>query len=151
VEHTASASFGVAILTAAGAFIGALISHLLAQRHGLDLAVYKQRAEVYKGLWEKTALLPKWPKNAGVTYAQARNLSEELRKWYFLLGGLYLSDSARAAYGNLQEALNDPSRAPNSNVLSDRDYDLLQSFCSKLRTELTHDLLSRKRMFLFSR
>jgi len=149
--ETAPASFGIAVFTTIGAFVGALISHLLAQRRGLDLTIYKQRAEVYKGLWEKTALLPKWPKKAEVTYAQLKTLSEELRDWYFHLGGLYLSDSARAAYGSLQEALNEPSRVPNSNSVRDPDYDLLQGLCSKLRTELTHDLLSRKRMFLFSR
>ena len=81
----------------------------------------------------------------------AANLSEELLHWYYFVGGVYLSDSARNAYGDLQKALNDPTRTPNSNALSPHDYTLLMNLCSKVRTELTHDLLSWKRMFLFSR
>jgi hypothetical protein len=99
----------------------------------------------------KDILLPRWPQRTDVTYAQLRALSEELRQWYYFVGGVYLSDPARQAYGDLQKELNEPPRAPNSNVLSPPDYRLLMNLCSKVRTELTHDLLSRKRMFLFSR
>jgi hypothetical protein len=151
MEHGGSGTIAVALITTFGAFVGALISHFLIQRRGLDLALYRQRGEAYKGLWQKTFKLSRWPKQTGVTYSQLQNLSEELRHWYFFVGGEYLSDSARKAYGNLQEALNDPIRAPNAQTLSPSDYTVLQDLCSELRTELTHDLLSRKRMFVFSR
>ena len=151
MEHASSGSLGIAIITGVGAFIGALISHLLTQRRSLDLAIYKHRGEAYKGLWERTFLLPRWPQRAGVTYAQLRTLSEELRHWYYFVGGVYLSDSARNAYGDLQESLNDPAWKTSSDPLSAPHYTLLMNLCSKVRTELTHDLLSRKRMFLFSR
>ena len=72
MEHASSGSLGIAVITTIGAFIGALISHFLTQRRSLDLAVYKHRVEAYKGLWEKTFLLPRWPQRAGVTYAQLR-------------------------------------------------------------------------------
>lgn len=151
MEHASSASLGVALITTVGAFVGALISHFLTQRRGLDAIVYKHRQEAYKVLWEKTSVLPKWPERKDVTYAQLRDFSEDLRQWYFLVGGVYLSDSARKAYGNLQEALNMPASGPRPDLLSRSDYSVLQDLCSRLRTELTHDLLSRKRMFLFSR
>jgi len=151
MEHSAPASLAIAAITIIGAFVGALISHLLTQRGSVDAAVHKSRSEVYKLVWEKTALFSRWPRRTGVTCSNLRTLSEELRDWYFLAGGWYLSDSARAAYGNLQEALNDPSRPASANPLRDSDYTLLQDLCSRLRTELTHDLLSRKRLFLFSR
>ncbi len=151
MDHNAASSIGIAAITTLGAFIGALISHFLIQRRSVDLAVHRSRGEVYKAVWEKTGLLPKWPRRTDVKYSDLRRFSEELRNWYFLVGGLYLSDSARAAYGNLQEALNDPRRPQGTDTDSDSDYTLLQISCSKLRTELTHDLLSRKRMFLFSR
>jgi len=144
-------SLGMAIITTMSAFVGALISHFLTQRRGLDLAIYKHRGEVYKVLWEKTSLLPKWPRRNDVTYAQIHDLSEELRNWYFGEGGLYLSDSARHAYGALQETLNDSARTNRPETLSTPDYDVLRDRCSDLRTQLTHDLLSRKRMFLASR
>ena len=151
MEHTGSSTVVVALITTFGAFIGALISHFLIQRRGLDLALYKQRGEAYKGLWQKTVKFSRWPQQTGVTYSQLRELSGELREWYYFVGGEYLSDSARKAYGKLQEALNQPTRAPTPQTLSPSDYTVLQDLCSKLRTELTHDLLSRKRMFVFSR
>jgi hypothetical protein len=151
MELPRAASLFAPLITTFGAFVGALISHFLIQRRGLDLAVYKQRVEVYKPLWEKTSLLSRWPQRIGVTYSQLQSLSDELRHWYFFMGGMYLSDSARKAYGNLQEALNHPARAPSPKPLSTSDYTILQDLCSSLRTELTHDLLSRKRMFVISR
>jgi hypothetical protein len=151
MEQSAPASIAVAAITTLGAFIGALISHFLIQRRSVDVAIHKSRGEAYKPVWEKTGLLSMWPRRPGVTYLELRTFSEDLRNWYFLVGGLYLSDSARAAYGNLQKALNDPRRPNSADAVSDSDYALLQGYCSKLRTELTHDLLSRKRMFLFSR
>jgi hypothetical protein len=151
MEHNAASSVAIATITTLGAFIGALISHFLIQRRSVDLAVHRSRGEVYKSVWEKTGLLSRWPRRSGLTYGELRTLSEELRNWYFLVGGLYVSDSARAACGNLQEALNDPHRSQSADIVSDSDYAPLQISCSKLRSELTHDLLSRKRMFLFSR
>lgn len=151
MEHAASTSLSVTILTALGAFVGALLSHFLTQRRSLDLVVYKHREEAYKILWKKTSLLPMWPRRSGVTCAQIRTLSEELRDWYFHVGGVYLSDSARHSYGDLQKALNDERRPPSPEPLTTPDYDLLQDLCSKLRTQLTYDLVSRKRMFLLSR
>jgi hypothetical protein len=149
--HPDSVPFGVALITTFGAFLGALISHFLIARRGLDLALYKQRGEAYKPLWEKTSALPRWPQRTGITYSQLQTLSEEFRDWYYFVGGMYLSDSARKAYGNLQEALNHPTRAPSPMSLTPLDYTLLQNLCSILRTELTHDLLSRKRLFVVSR
>ena len=140
-----------AVLTTISAFIGALISHFLTQRRGLDLVIYRHREQVYKTLWNKLSLLPKWPKASGVTYEQVRNLSRELRDWYFASGGIYLSSPARKAYGDLQQLMNDSSLPSVSTPLSPSHYDLLQKRSSALRTELTADLLSRKRMFLVSR
>jgi len=151
MEASAGGSLGVAIITAIGAFIGALISHFLTERRSLDLAIYKRREEAYKELWKHTAHIPKWPPREDLKFPELRAFSEELRHWYFEIGGVYLSDSARRAYGNLQEALNSPGLAAKAAPLKGPDYSALQDLCSKLRTELTHDLLSRKRMFVFSR
>ena len=151
MEHSAQASVLMAVITTISAFIGALVSHFLTQRRGLDVAIYKQRNEVYQPLWKRTELLPKWPRRADVTYAQIHALSEDLRDWYFNVGGVYLSAAARNAYGRLQDALNESSRSARSETLSPGDYDILRDRCSDLRTELTNDLLSRKRMFLLSR
>jgi len=151
MESATSASIPTVLLTTISAFLGALVSHFLTQRRGLDLAVYKHRGEVYKLLWQKTSLLPNWPRRKDVTYALIRALSVELRTWYFEVGGVYLSDPARKAYGNLQTVLNKFETAPDSETLATEHYDLLRDRCSDLRSELTHDLLSRKRMLLVSR
>jgi hypothetical protein len=71
----------------------------------VDLDLRKSRIDVYKILWEKTGTLPKWPRNAELTYDNVRRLTKELRDWYFEMGGLYLSRSARVAYGALQEQI----------------------------------------------
>jgi hypothetical protein len=72
-----------------------------------------------------------------------------LRKWYFDGGGLYLSRSAQKAYAKVQDAIwnletcKDKNK-DNDNLIEDDEYDVIRDRCSKLRTEITKDLLSRK-------
>src|SRR5688572_2668523 len=59
----------------------------------IDLDLRVRRIDVYKEIWEATAVLPKWPRDQGVTYEQLLALSRTLRDWYFHRGGIYLSHS----------------------------------------------------------
>jgi hypothetical protein len=96
-------------------------------------------------------LLPKWPRATDVTYAKLHTLSEGLRDWYFLEGGIYLSEEARKAYGNVQENVCltvQGKQDEQDKTISDAEYDKLVDCCSALRTELTRDLQSRKRAFV---
>jgi hypothetical protein len=149
--ETAPSSVFAALLGIAGLVVGALINHLLAGRQGVDAAIRERRLAVYKELWLKTDVLPKWPRKLETSRAELKKFSEDLRNWYFNEGGMFLSESSRKAYGALQKRLNDSDIAQGSGSVSGEQYDSLQKRCSKLRTELAHDLLSRKRMFIFSR
>ncbi|HZA60422.1 MAG TPA: hypothetical protein VE754_01910 [Actinomycetota bacterium] len=67
-------------------------------------------------------------------------------------GGMYLSASARGAYGRLQDQITQLVKQERAagldRPLSTPDYDALQSKASRLRTEMTRDLLSRRRTFM---
>lgn len=144
-------AIGGAILTA----IVFMVKNAVSQRTKIDETVLIERRELYKKLWEKTKLLPKWPKATNVTYEKLHTLSEELRDWYFNEGGIYLSAEARQAYEHVQsslcqavEANQNKEAATIAATITDSEYKQIRSFCSALRSELTQDLQSRKRAFL---
>src|SRR4051794_8281989 len=137
-----------ALIGAVVAFIGALYSNALERRTKIDESLRDKRIDLYQKLWAKTKLLPKWPRSSDVTYEQLFGLSEELRDWYFDEGGIYLSAKARAVYGDLQDAIGAVLQGHKSGPVSDLDYASVRAKCSALRTELTTDLLSRRRAFL---
>lgn len=140
-----------ALIGAILAAIGIAINNALNQRAKIDENLLHERLKVYKVLWEKTKLLPKWPKAPGVTYEELLTLSEGLRDWYFLEGGIYLTAEARKAYESVQKSLCQAVEANQNKeaaTITDSEYEQIRSFCSALRSELTQDLQSRKRAFL---
>ncbi|HYP40837.1 MAG TPA: hypothetical protein VEX13_10800 [Chloroflexia bacterium] len=141
-----------AIVGALAGFVSAAAKNALDARSKIDEQLRQTRITLYKVLWQKTKLLPKWPRATNVTYEDLAQLSEELRDWYFDNGGIYLSTAARRAYGNVQDALaevtRDITRDKAVKPLDSKEYNAVQVECSKLRTELTKDLLSRRRTFV---
>jgi hypothetical protein len=131
-------------------YVLAVINNVLNARSKIDESLRLERLRVYKPLWTKTGVLPQWPRKEGVTYGALHDVSKAFRAWYFEEGGIYLSKQARVVYGNVQEALNTLGVHEASEVISDADYENLRVQFSKLRTELTKDLLSRQRVFLVS-
>ena len=117
---------------------------LLATSTTIDSDLRAHRIEVYSELWKKTGLLPQWPRNHQLTYPQLRQFTTDLRDWYFERGGMYLSRSARAAYGRVQEALGAVLAESKDGAVSAPDYEAVRTQCSNLRNELTDDLLSRR-------
>lgn len=63
------------------------------------------RIKVYKNLWETLQPLARYSPPEPVTYNIIKDLSEEMRKWYFEEGGIYLSKRSRKPYFNLKESL----------------------------------------------
>jgi hypothetical protein len=70
---------------------------------------------------------------------------------------MYLSTEARAAYTAVQEAIKNVLEQYSTEAsvidstdrnLTNQEYDTVRLACSRLRNELTTDLLSRKRAFL---
>lgn len=113
----------------------------------IDLDLRERRIEVYKELWEATAILPKWPRAEDVTYEKLSELSETLRAWYFQKGGggMYLSRKAHEhGYSPLQDALAELLKRDLSGKLSEEHYDFIRNKCRTLRHRLTEDIESRR-------
>lgn len=140
-----------ALVGAVVAALGALIQGVLSAREKIDESLRQERVKQYSVLWKKTGLLPKWPRADAVTYADLDRCSAEFRDWYFDGGGIFLSTRARKVYGDAQDAIGrvlQSHPAGRDARLSTPDYDALQASLSALRTELTRDLMSRKRALL---
>ena len=84
-------------------FLGALLKALLDSRLKIDDAAREKRWEVYKALWKLTGDIPKWPRNAQLTYSALEAFSAQCKVWYYEQGGLYLSVPAKKAYPSVSE------------------------------------------------
>lgn len=145
----ASAGGAGVIVAALAAWLGKVWADRFAQSQkmlgDIDLDLRKLRIAAYAPLWKATGLLPKWPRAAGVTYADLFELSAQLRTWYYDTGGIYLSRSTHAsAYGPLQDAIADLLRSGKAGPLTDADYEAIRGRCSTLRTALANDIESRR-------
>jgi hypothetical protein len=110
----------------------------------VDTDLRTKRIPVYAELWEKTGLLPMWPWNTELKYEEVRQLTSDLRDWYFKRGGMYLSESARDTYFEVQKCINAILDKVQAGPVSHDDYKAVRDKCSALRTELAKDLLSRR-------
>lgn len=110
----------------------------------VDTDLRTRRIDAYTELWRLTGALPQWPRNRDLAYEDLRSLTGEFRQWYFGVGGMYLSVKAREAYGKVQEALGGILASAGDGPVSEAHYDAVRGECSRLRTELTQDLLSRR-------
>ncbi len=132
-----------------GGVFGGIIKSVLDYRSQVFSHLWEKRFSAYGGIWKMMKLFPLWPRVEGVTYADLLAMSVEMRDWYFDSGGILMSESTRTAYGNLQEEINSGILAGKSlhEQLTREEYDSLQSLSSKTRSEMTKDLLSRKKIF----
>lgn len=111
----------------------------------IDVHLREQRIAVYKTIWQATSILPRWPRATNVTYSDILHFSEKLRSWYFdEQGGMWLSTSARKAYGELQDKIWEILSKRLEGKIEDGEYDAILDQCSLLRKELTNDLVSRR-------
>jgi hypothetical protein len=110
----------------------------------IDIDLRKRRMGVYKDLWRYTEILPKWPRDPGVTYEALGEFSKTLRTWYFRTGGMYLSKDAQKAYSDVQEKIRGILEEVQSGPIEDKHYDEVRDACSALRAQMTEDMLSRK-------
>ncbi|MCC6411163.1 MAG: hypothetical protein IT270_05870 [Saprospiraceae bacterium] len=111
--------------------------------------LWKLRKEKYQLLWVILKKMPKWPARKDFTFQNLRTLSDEMKDWYFEEGGMLLTTESVLAYRLLQERMAAYyEREQELEKLMDKnDYYIIINLCSKLRTQLTRDLLSRKRLF----
>jgi hypothetical protein len=110
------------------------------------------RLESYVSLWAATETFALYSRESAPALPNQRELRDmalELRKWYFRVGGIYLSHPARDAYFHVQRALaivvDSPRwRDESLTTLDDRTFEHIRGLTSSLRTRLTHDVGTRR-------
>lgn len=128
----------------------ALINSWITARAGIDENLRDRRLAVYPKLWDDTGAIPRWPRTQPNRH-DLTELHKTYRTWYFATGGIFLSESARARYGEVQEllaALLDQSPCRETDRLTDTAYTDLMETTSALRTALAQDLDTRRRSSL---
>ena len=135
------------LVGAAATAVLAILNSYLSSRTQVAEEVRKARLESYPKLWRLTSLLSVWPRT-DPKLEHLKRLHRDLRRWYFDIGGLYLSENARDRYGEVQEILAlvlanfDSLEYPNGQP-SGKTYEDLRDTCSALRHALTEDLETR--------
>ena len=136
-----------AILAVLTAGVLALFNAWIGARAGTDEKLRSERLAVYPKLWKATAAVSRWPR-VTVTRGSLEELNGELRSWYYYSkGGIFLSESARARYGDFQELISTILTHQDdvaAVLVEDRYKDLMET-ASALRTALTEDLDTRRR------
>ncbi|MEV6266726.1 hypothetical protein AB0L64_06155 [Kribbella sp. NPDC051936] len=143
---------GLLALITAG--VGALINSWITARAGVDEDLRDRRLAVYPKLWQATGATPRWPRTEPSRH-DLTELHKAYRTWYFSIGGIFLSESARARYGDVQKLLEalltasstDRARGTprETDRLTDTAYVDLMETTSALRTALAQDLDTRRR------
>jgi len=151
----ASLGGGLVAAGALAAWLGSVWKERISRNEAavmqIDIDLRLRRIEVYKPLWELTALLPRWPRNPEVTYEALLGFTEALRKWYFDGGGMYLSRTThKLGYYPLQQELErilGQGKTGQVSQDSPDDYGALRDRCSTLRSNLAADIASRRDSF----
>lgn len=140
--NVASAAISAGI-GAVVAFVGAAGKSYLDARRTVDQSLRTQRSPVYQSLWLKTRLFQMWPRST-ISYADAGIFQRQLADWYYEEGGLYLSRTSQRVYVKLQKALTQVLGSSQQGEMTTPHWQLVHKRCSRLRTALTTDLLSRR-------
>jgi len=135
-----------------GGLLGAMIKNWYDYKAMVYRSLWEKRYETYKRMFSLTGILPLYPEKAKVTYEQLIKAGKEMRDWYFEEGGLLLTEQSRHFYFEVQrkirEVVNTRTKESRSQYVTD-DYDTMQQKFSDLRTEMTNDLMSRRRLQAF--
>ncbi len=106
-----STLIGIISLAAGAGFggIGTYITAVLKYKHELkakyDISLRDKRIEVYQELWKRLEFLAKYSPPEEVNLFHLQTVSNQLRQWYFEIGGMFLTEKSRTPYFALQELL----------------------------------------------
>jgi hypothetical protein len=139
-----------AVLGLLTAGVLALVNSWVNTRAGTDENLRARRLEYYPTLWGATAAVSRWPREP-VTRTRLDELHKQLRTWYFGGGGIFLSELARARYGDVQTLIDAllKHKGGSTDLLSADRYEDLMETASSLRTALTEDLDTRRKKSLW--
>jgi hypothetical protein len=140
------------VLLIVSALIGALTGILTTSwktrkdlESAYDIELRKHRIEAYGALWKLLQPLAFYSPPGALTYEGVRKLSEELRRWYYETGGLFLSERTREPYFELQRALTGLSVGlqDEETVTNEQIVEIVKALASRLRTTSTQDIETR--------
>lgn len=114
-----------------------------------DADLRKRRIDAYEDLWQRLSPLAKNGRLGAFATADAEELAESLHGWYFEVGGMFLSTSARTDYLTLQELVGLVvggwgGKEEGTAALSPAARESLRVSASRLRTSLTRDVGTRR-------
>jgi hypothetical protein len=135
-------AYMAAIIGFVVAAVLAVINSWLTGREKVAEGVRAQRIAAYPAAWRRTGVVSRWPRT-DVGREHLTRLHEDLRRWYYAEGGMYLSTRARKRYEHLQLVLGSFLSQPESNIAD--HYESLMEAASYFRTGLTKDLETRER------
>src|SRR4051794_3392604 len=119
-----------------------------------DTELRRERLEVYADLWSRLEVLNKYGRaSSRLSRTDAETLVDDLKRWYFQVGGLFLSEPTREDYFALQDALQHAlatSRRDSAGLAAadDAAFEFVRVRSSRLRTSLTRDVGTRKTLKL---
>ncbi len=142
----ADSTLTVAVVTATGVLGAAALSGFVSYRvtrwnirRDLEVELRRQRLDAFKKLWAISQPLAKYGRSEAITVGAIIRLSQELRKWYFEDGGMFLTDDSRDAYLDFQESLQNVIKSHGDNKeteLDDETFESLRRKGSSVRTTL---------------
>lgn len=141
------------LILAAGGFLGIVTTYITAKQKfrddlqaRYDETLHNTRIGTYQDLWGRMQVLAKYARPEPVTPLRLRQLGEDLRAWYFEVGGLFLTDNSRDRYFDLQDAIVAELKKDHPDENKDLDtnsFEAIREQGSTLRTSLSSDLRSR--------
>ena len=110
--------------------------------HSYDKELRTERAAAYRQLWQITGALPRYQWPAKATRSDLRDLIERFHRWYFEVGGLFFSCTAKSAYFQMMDALDSAAgrRAGDDTEIDDQSYEPLFQAGEQLRLCLAADI-----------
>lgn len=70
-----------------------------------DRKLRSERLDAYRELFKRLKPLARYSPESPLTHKVINDTSEELRDWYFDIGGIYLSKESRTPYFNLKQLM----------------------------------------------
>ena len=143
-----------AVLLAGLTFVLGIATNWATSRRTLalqyDTELRRERLAVYADLWSRLEVLNKYGRSSSrLSRVDTEKLVADLKRWYFQVGGIYLSEPTRNDYFALQDALQHAlatARAERGELESagDEAFEFVRLRASRLRTSLTRDVGTHK-------
>ena len=114
-----------------------------------DKALHNQRLKIYKELWPLMADFGGYKPDYKLTREAAKKVLNDMHKWYFDGGGIYLSRSSRKPYFDLKMLALEAVRGKNDELLIEgTQLTNILDAARRLRTSLAEDVGARRAPWL---